>query len=49
MEKLYQEEYERYVGFMEYVAKQNTEVSESCTVEEKEKSQKNYSIAFPQG
>ena len=40
MEKLYQEEFERYVSFMEYVANQKTEVSESYTVEEEEDSKK---------
>ena len=45
MEKLYQEEFERYVSFMEYVANQNTEVSESYTVEEEEDSQKESSTA----
>ena len=45
MEKLYQEEFERYVSFMEYVADQNTEVSESYTVKEEEDSQKEPSTA----
>ena len=40
MEKLYQEEYERYISFMEYVADQNSKVSESCTFEEEEDSKK---------